>query len=554
MRIAIAQLNSTIGDIKGNAQKIVEVAQEAHSQKAQLLLTPELSLCGYPPKDLLLAPDFITMMAQELKAIARKIPPSLTALVGIATINEDAGIAGEKPLYNSVALLQGKKIKQIFHKQLLPTYKVFDESRYFATGKKTNYFVLNKVKIGVTICEDIWNDHYFWGIKKYKTNPVEKLFKKNIDLLINLSASPYCEMKQPERRSIVQSIIDNYQKPAIYVNQIGGNDELIFDGNSFAVNKKSNIIATGKNCETDLIYVDYCPEKKDIFSDENISFIDKKEIEIYSVLVLGVKDYARKCGFKKAIVGLSGGIDSALVAKIAVDALGKENVTGVLMPSPYSSDNSIIDSEKLAHNLGITIQTIPIEPMMKSFDSALKPSFVNTDFGITEENLQSRIRGTLLMAFANKFGYLLLSTGNKSEMSVGYCTLYGDMNGGLAVIGDVPKMMVFSLCKWLNKDQEIIPQNIINKPPSAELKPEQKDEDSLPPYPILDEILEQYIYLHKSEKQIVKLGFDLEVVRKVIRLVNNAEFKRKQAPPILRISSQAFGTDWRMPIAKQINF
>ncbi len=551
MKIAIAQLNPTIGDIRGNADKIVEVAHQAAASQVDLLLTPELSLCGYPPKDLLFSDDFITIMAQELRAIALKIPPQLTALIGIATPNQDAGKKGEKPLYNSVALVQGGEIKQIFHKQLLPTYDVFEEHRYFARGNQANYFSLNNLKIGVTICEDLWNDEQFWGRKHYEINPLENLINQNIDLLVNLSASPYSLRKQNTRENMLKHLVEKYQIPIIYVNQVGGNDELIFDGNSFAINRQAQIVGRGKNCNTDLIYLNFCPQKKDLLSTTLAILPTTEEAEIYQALILGIKDYSKKCGFQKAVIGLSGGIDSALVAKLAVDALGKENLLGVLMPSPYSSNHSVIDAEKLAHNLGITTKKIPIQPMMESFDIALKPSFINTEFGVAEENLQSRIRGTLLMALANKFGYLLISTGNKSEMAVGYCTLYGDMNGGLAVIADVPKTMVFALCKWLNKDGEVIPQNIIDKPPSAELKPDQKDADSLPSYDVLDDILNRYINLHQSLQDIVRSGHDVEVVTKVVKLVHRAEFKRKQAPPVLKITDRAFGTGWKMPIAKR---
>lgn len=550
MKIAIAQLNPTIGDIKNNAKKIIEAAHQAQQEGAELLLTPELSLCGYPPKDLLFCHDFIIMMANELKAIALAIPKNITILVGLATINKKAMEKGEKPLHNSVALIQQQEIKQIFHKQLLPNYDVFEEKRYFARGNSPIIFEQNNIRIGVTICEDLWNDELFWGKKNYRTNPLESLHKEDVDFIVNLSASPYVVRKQQLRETMLKYLVNKYQTPIIYVNQIGGNDELIFDGNSFALNKQCQITVRGKNCQSDLFYLEYSPEKKDILL-SNIDFAPTEEEEIYQALILGVKDYARKCGFQKAILGLSGGVDSALVAKIAVDALGNENVLGILMPSPYSSENSLIDAQNLAQNLGMETKKIPIEPMMNSFDSSLEPIFNDDSFGIAQENLQSRIRGTLLMALANKFGYLLLSTGNKSEMAVGYCTLYGDMNGGLAVIADIPKTKVFALCRWLNNEQEIIPNHILIKPPSAELKPGQKDEDSLPPYPILDDILERYINFHQSEQEIIDSGYDADIVKQVLRLVVRAEFKRKQAPPVLKITDRAFGTGWKMPIASR---
>lgn len=552
MKIAIAQLNPIIGDIKRNAKNIINEAQKAHDNQAHLLLTPELSLCGYPPKDLLFNSYFVTLMAEKLEEIAQKIPPNLATLIGIATHNENASIRGEKPLYNNVAFLYQGKIQQIFHKTLLPTYDVFEESRYFAEGKQPDWFSLNGIKIGVTICEDLWNDEHFWGQKKYQFNPITELVKKEIDLIVNLSASPYSLGKQKLREKMLTHLVNQHKKPIIYVNQIGGNDDLIFDGNSFAISKQKIIVTRLKNCQTDLNYLEFDENKKDLLPSDDINLlIDDDNEEIYQALVLGVKDYAKKCGFTQAVIGLSGGIDSALVAHIAVTALGSENVLGVLMPSPYSSENSIIDAEKLAKNLGIITQRIPIQEIMNSFDESLKEIFINQKIGVAEENIQSRIRGSLLMALANKFGYLLLSTGNKSEMAVGYCTLYGDMNGGLAVIADVPKTKVFALCHWLNKDREIIPENILTKPPSAELKPDQKDEDSLPPYPILDDILERYINRHQSSEEIIASGHDQEIVKQVVKLVMRAEFKRKQAPPVLKITDRAFGTGWKMPIASQ---
>lgn len=550
MKIAIAQLNPTIGDIKGNAREIKKVVNEAKKLEANLVLTPELSLCGYPPKDLLFKKSFIEAMTRELTILAQEIPDNISVLIGTVVFNDLAEIEGKKSLFNSVALLENGKVIKIFNKRLLPTYDVFEEERYFSTGKENNHCVINGVKIGVTICEDLWNEEEFWGKKQYQINPLAELVKLGVDLVVNLSASPYYIGKQNLREKMLKHLVNQYKTPIIYVNQIGGNDELIFDGNSFVMGSECQILARAKSNEEDVIYIDYDSEKKQL-SSTVINPLATTEKEIYQALVLGVKDYARKCGFSKAILGLSGGIDSALVATIAVSALGKENVLGVLMPSPYSSDHSIIDAEKLVTNLGINRQHLPIESVMKIYDSVLYPLFKNTEFGIAEENLQSRIRGTLLMAIANKFGYLLLSTGNKSEMAVGYCTLYGDMNGGLAVIGDLPKTKVFSLCKWLNQNGEIIPENIINKPPSAELKPNQKDEDSLPPYDILDDILDYYLHQHLSPEEIREKGHNLDTINKVINLVARAEFKRKQAPPVLKITDRAFGTGWKMPIASK---
>ena len=558
MKIAIAQLNPTVGDLANNAKKIVQAARFAANQNARLLLTPELSLCGYPPRDLLLDPSFIKSLSIELQTLAQKIPSQLAILVGTVTPNTDAYLKGEKPLFNSVAWLENNEVKQLFHKRLLPTYDVFDEDRYFEPGRQSNCFELfsnsqlsTPLKIGVTICEDLWNDEKFWGQKYYEHNPLEDLLKVGVDLILNLSASPYSIGKQKIREKMIKHSSRYYQIPIIYVNQIGGNDDLIFDGNSFAVNKKNEIILRLKAFEEDIDFINLKARNKD-FSLSNINDkIQTEEEEIWLALVLGVKDYVRKCGFSKVVLGLSGGIDSALVAAIAAKALGKENVLALLMPSPYSSPHSIIDAEALVENLGINSHKLPIGDVMEAYNILLEPLFKGTEFGIAEENIQSRIRGNLLMAIANKFSHLLLSTGNKSEMAVGYCTLYGDMNGGLAVILDLPKTRVFSLCRWLNRNEEVIPHNILIKFPSAELKPDQTDQDSLPSYEVLDEILDRLIYSHQSVSQINEAGFDLDTTDKVIKLLTRAEFKRKQAPPGLKLTSRAFGTGWKMPIANR---
>ena len=553
MKIALAQLNPTIGDITNNAQQIITAAKDAAQQNARLLLTPELSLCGYPPKDLLFYPDFIESMNKELKAIARTLPKNIAVLIGTVETNSHAHSKGQKPLYNSMTLLDGGEIKQIFHKRLLPTYDVFDEDRYFEPGYEANHFTLDNVKVGVSICEDLWNDEQFWGKRNYEINPIEELAQLGVDIIVNLSASPYSVGKQKLRSQMLNHAATCYNKPVLYINQVGGNDDLIFDGNSMAFNNAGELIKYAKSFDTDLVMV----ESDELMSSQKqLSFpltpLDSNE-EIFKALILGVKDYARKCGFSKAILGLSGGIDSALVAAVAATALGAENVLGVLMPSPYSSDHSISDAEDLVNNLGIKSQKLAIKDAMKAYDRILDPMFAGTEFGIAEENIQSRIRGNLLMAIANKFNYLLLSTGNKSEMAVGYCTLYGDMNGGLAVIADVPKTRVFDLCRWLNKERKVIPVNIITKPPSAELKPDQKDSDSLPSYEILDDILERIVCLHQSQTEIVEAGHDTETVNKVFKLLTRAEFKRRQAPPGIKITDRAFGTGWRMPIAKKLS-
>jgi NAD+ synthase/NAD+ synthase (glutamine-hydrolysing) len=551
MKIAIAQINPIIGDLPGNAQKILEMSQQAVLTGVRLLLTPELSICGYPPRDLLLNPTFVEAMDKTLQKLAEDLPANLAVLVGTVVINSQAHITGGKNLFNSIALLENGNIQQIFHKRLLPTYDVFDEKRYFEPGLKPNYFILDDLKIGVTICEDSWNDEEFWGKRSYAVNPIADLANLDVDLIVNLSASPYTVRKQHLREAMLKHSAVNFQQPIIYTNQVGGNDDLIFDGRSFALNKQGEIVCRAKGFVSDFITVEFNSNKQDLELGD-ISPVDESENEeIWNALVLGVKDYVGKCRFSKVLLGLSGGVDSALVAAIATAALGKENVLGVLMPSPYSSEHSISDALALADNLDIKTQILPIGELMQGFDNSLSQLFAGTEFGIAEENLQSRIRGNLLMAISNKFGYLLLSTGNKSEVAVGYCTLYGDMNGGLSVIADVPKTRVYSLCQWLNfhHQQEIIPQNILTKAPSAELKPGQVDQDSLPAYEILDDILDRLIHQHQSTAEIIIAGHDPAIVDRVLQLLSRAEFKRRQAAPGLKITDRAFGTGWRMPIA-----
>ncbi|MEG3840501.1 NAD+ synthase [Microcoleus sp. herbarium14] len=583
MKIAIAQLNPTIGDIFGNSHLILEASKKATVEGANLLLTPELSLIGYPPRDLLIDPSFIAAAGAQLQQLAQALPPELAVVVGTALPNANAVKVGGKSLFNSAVLLQNGAVKQVFHKRLLPTYDVFDEDRYFEPGENSNYLTLGELKIGVTICEDLWNNEEFWGKRSYAGDPVSDLAKLGVDLVVNLSASPYSVGKRGVRSAMLQHSATRCGIPIVYANQVGGNDDIIFDGSSFAVNRKGDLIQVLAAFETDFGVLEYDAAKQDLVARNlqkaaeietaPLSFYPAEpDAEIWAALVLGVRDYVRKCGFSKVVLGLSGGIDSALVAAIASCAIGPENVLGVLMPSPYSSDHSVNDALELARNLGIAIEMLSIGDLMKTYDRTLADLFVNTTFGIAEENIQSRIRGNLLMAISNKFGHLLLSTGNKSEMSVGYCTLYGDMNGGLAVISDVPKTRVYSLCQWLNSGgyvgavspcppspypppspplgKEIIPVNIISKAPSAELKPGQVDQDSLPAYDVLDDILQRLIEQHESAEQIVTAGHDEAVVKRVVKLVMQSEFKRRQAAPGLKISDRAFGTGWRMPIAK----
>jgi NAD+ synthase (glutamine-hydrolysing) len=551
MKIALAQLNPTIGDLKNNAQQILKTAHQVATQGVKLLLTPELSLCGYPPRDLLLNAHFIAEMEQTLHQLAAELPPDLHVLIGLATPNLNAPVTGGKPLFNSIALLAAGKVQNIFHKRLLPTYDVFDENRYFTPGTEANYFTIDGIKIGVTVCEDLWNDEDFWGKRSYLVNPIAELAHHDIDLSINLSASPFSLGKQQVRSAMLQHAAVKYDRAVLYVNQVGANDDLIFDGCSLGFDRSGELICRGTSFDRDLLIVEFDQVKKDLKTGKIQPQPDCSDAEVWQALVLGVRDYIHKCGFQKVILGLSGGIDSALVAAIAAEALGADQVLGVLMPSTYSSSHSVTDAIALAANLGIKTETIPIGDLMQGFDRTLDPLFTGTEFGLAEENIQSRIRGTLLMSISNKFGHLLLSTGNKSEMAVGYCTLYGDMNGGLAVIADVPKMRVFSICKWLNREREIIPHNIITKPPSAELKPGQVDQDSLPPYEILDPILDLIVCEHRSPQQIVDRGYDPQLVEKITKLVKRAEFKRRQAPPGLKITDRAFGTGWRMPIASK---
>src|SRR6476469_1787727 len=574
MKIAIAQLNPTIGDIFGNSNLILEAAKKAEVEGANLLLTPELSLIGYPPRDLLINPTFIADASAQLLQLAQALPPELAVIAGTALPNANAVKLGGKSLFNSAVLLQNGAVKQVFHQRLLPTYDVFDEARYFEPGENSNYFTIGELKIGVTICEDLWNNEEFWGKRSYAGDPVSDLVKLGVDLVVNLSASPYSAGKRGVRSAMLQHSVIRCGIPIIYANQIGGNDDIIFDGSSCAVNRKGDLIQVLASFETDFAVLEYDAAKQDLVGSHQqnaagieatpLSFYPAEgDAEIWAALVLGVRDYVGKCGFSKVVLGLSGGIDSALVAAIASCAIGPENVLGVLMPSPYSSDHSVNDALELARNLGVAIELLPIGDLMKTYDRTLADLFVNKTFGIAEENIQSRIRGNLLMAISNKFGHLLLSTGNKSEMAVGYCTLYGDMNGGLAVISDVPKTRVYSLCRWLNSGgyvgavspcpplgQKIIPVNILPKAPSAELKPGQIDRDSLPDYDVLDDILQRLIEHHESAQQIVAAGHDEAVVKRVVKLVRQAEFKRRQAAPGLKISDRAFGTGWRMPIAK----
>jgi len=498
---------------------------------------------GYLPRDLLMNQGFVRRSCEALERIAIELASAPPVLVGVATPNNaDIG----RPLYNSAVLLQNGAVGQTFHKTLLPTYDVFDEDRYFEPAEGAQILELGGRRLGISICEDLWNDRDFWSRRRYRQDPMEVLAQAGAEAVLNLSASPFVAGKQRLRERMLGHMAEKHALPLAYVNQVGGNDDLIFDGRSCAFDASGRLIARAAGFRDDVVVVDLAAGKGPIAED-----VAETEDEIWQALVLGVRDYAGKTGFKKTLLGLSGGIDSALTAAIAADAMGPENVLGVLMPSCYSSSGSVDDSLELARNLGIQMLTLPISDIMRTYDAVLTEAFRGRTADVTEENIQSRIRGNLLMALSNKFGSLLLTTGNKSEMSVGYCTLYGDMNGGLAVIADLPKMMVYRVARWRNRRRPDIPEVILTKAPSAELRPNQTDQDSLPPYELLDEILELHVEQCQSAEEIIAKGYDGQTVRRVLHLVRIAEFKRKQAAPVLKVTSRAFGTGWRMPIVRQ---
>ena len=543
MRVALLQINPTAGDIDGNSALISRGVLAAQARGADLVVTPELALMGYLPRDLLMNQGFVRRSCLTLTRLAAELAGAPPVLVGVATPNpSDVG----RPLFNSAVLLKGGSVASAFHKSLLPTYDVFDEDRYFEPFPAPQILELDGWRLGISICEDVWNDRDFWKRRRYHRDPIEALAQSGAQAIINLSASPFTVGKHNLRESMLGHMAGKYRLPVVIVNQVGGNDDLIFDGRSAAFDPSGKVFARAEGFREDLVVANLASGTGTIGEDDFTP-----EAEIWNALVLGVRDYARKTRFRKVLLGLSGGIDSALTAAIAAEAVGAENVLGAMMPSCYSSPGSIDDSLELARNLGIQTCTLPISSIMQGYECVLTDSFRGYSADVTEENIQSRIRGNLLMALSNKYGSLLLTTGNKSEMSVGYCTLYGDMNGGLAVIADLPKMMVYRVSRWLNLRNAAIPEAILSKAPSAELRPGQTDQDSLPPYELLDQILELHVEQCQSAEEIIAQGFDEPTVRRVLRLVRMAEFKRKQAAPVLKVTSRAFGTGWRMPIVRQ---
>jgi NAD+ synthetase len=541
MKVALAQLNTTVGDLAGNEAKILAAYQRGIDAGVELVVCPELSVCGYPPRDLLHKRSFIPgnwAVVQRLAAATGKVG----LLIGYAGSNDKRP---GREATNSAALLQNGGILATRHKTLLPTYDVFDEDRYFEPATENLPVTFNGQKIGITICEDIWNDEDFWKDRRYQRNPAVDLANAGAKLLLNISASPWHLGKNTTRREMLANLAAKTGCPLLYCNLVGGNDELVFDGASMAFDGTGQLGVEGVCFGEDFLVVDTA--KPGVIGPH----LMEDEESIYRALVLGLRDYVHKCGFKSVVLGLSGGIDSALTAVIAVEALGPENVRGVSLPSQYSSQGSLDDAQILAQNLGIQHDVIPIQNAFESVKAELQPVFAGRKEDTAEENIQARLRGVILMAMSNKFGSLLLTTGNKSELAVGYCTLYGDMCGGLAVISDVPKTMVYRLSNWINREQEIIPPASITKPPSAELRPNQTDQDSLPSYDVLDAILEAYVVQCKSPAEIVEAGFQDADVKRVVKLIDFNEYKRRQAAPGIKVTSKAFGVGRRIPIAQR---
>ncbi len=543
MKIALAQINTTVGDFEGNVAKILHFAKSAVDRKADLVIFPEMAVCGYPPRDLVERPDFIERSEAELSRLSHLLP-DVPALIGYVRASH---VQLGKPVSNAAALIYRGKVLLDYVKILLPFYDVFDESRYFEPGSSVGIFDLEGVRVGITICEDIWNDKNFWRKRLYPRDPVEEITKAGARLLLNIASSPYSTEKIQLRYDMLRTIATEHHIPVAYVNHVGGNDQLVLDGSSLAFSASGTLIARAKSFEEDLVVFDTEGAVADIHP------APASEIEaVYKALLLGTRDYMRKCGFKKAIVGLSGGIDSSVVVTIAADALGPENVYAVAIPGPYSSSGSLRDAKDLAKRLGIDLRVIPITSIYDCYIQTLEPAFKGLAPDVTEENIQARIRGNILMALSNKLGAMVLSTGNKSELAVGYCTLYGDMAGGLSVIADVPKTMVYALARYVNRERERIPRSCLEKPPSAELKPNQTDQDTLPPYEILDVVLKAAIEERLCSKEIAeKYKIELPLVEDVMRRLTRAEYKRQQAAPAIKVTAKAFGMGRRYPIAQR---
>ena len=558
MKIGLLQLNSTIGDFEANRLKLLAGYEQACALGAEFVLAPELFLCGYPPRDLLQRTDFIDANLAALAATAQGVG-AIPLCVGYVDRNLEKPGRGLK---NSAAVLQKGKIIWRTHKSLLPTYDVFDEDRYFEPAKNVAPLEYNGHALGITICEDIWNDEDFWPDRIYRRDPVKELIAQGAEIILNISASPWHAGKERTRLEMLQRVARDEKIPLAQVNLVGANDELIFDGHSVALNADGEVLARGQGFAEEILVVDLelggasvsrALTKNDYLARQSLAPPDfpAREQQVFSALALGIRDYVHKCGFKSVILGLSGGIDSALVAVLATEALGAEHVLGVALPARYSSSGSLTDAEALAKNLGMRYEVLPIEPAFLAVEKQLEKVFAGTKPNEAEENVQSRLRGLTLMALSNKFGALVLTTGNKSEMAVGYCTLYGDMNGALAPLADVFKTDIYELARWINREREIIPVDSITKPPSAELRPNQTDQDSLPPYEILDAILDAYIVKNWGKAEIIRNGFDATVVNDVVNKVNFSEYKRRQAAPGLKVSPRAFGMGRRIPVAQK---
>jgi NAD+ synthase (glutamine-hydrolysing) len=546
MRIALGQINTTVGDLSGNAQRMIDAARRAEKRGAEIVIFPELSLAGYPPRDLVEKESFLDRSAEQLKRLAAATAGLKLAIVCgfVGRSSDESG----KRASNSAALIEHGEIVFRQDKMLLPTYDVFDEARHFVPAESQRIYRMRGRDAALTICEDAWNDKEYWNQHRYRRDPVEELVSRGAKVLLSINASPYHIGKRALRRSIFAATARRFQIPVVYVNQVGGNDQLVFDGSSFAMNARGEVIASAASFREDLVLTDL-----DAGSGENNESHTVENDAVYEALVLGCRDYVRKCGFSKVLIGLSGGIDSSLTAAIAVEAVGRENVTGVGMPGPYSSEGSITDARAMAENLGIRFEVASISETFTQFRQVLHPLFPATGCEVAEENLQSRLRGMTLMALSNATGALVLTTGNKSELAVGYCTLYGDMCGGLAVISDVPKTLVYELSRVANcRHANAIPESVFTKPPSAELRPDQKDTDFLPEYDILDRILKCYIEEYRPAGEIAeKLDVSIDLVRDIINKVDRNEYKRQQAAPGLKVTTKAFGIGRRFPIAQR---